>query len=154
VPTIRADIDHSDARRRRRKAAVWLGLGLSVALAMGLLVFWLWRLVFADLPATPEKAVLVALNRPPSMLFLDRAGVVIGRRGRAADLTLDQLPTFVPRAFLAAEDRRFYSHFGVDPVGIARALRVDLKARRIVEGGSTITHLIARTLFLSPVQTL
>lgn len=154
MPTIRADIDHSDARRRRRKAAVWLGLGLSVALAMGLLVFWLWRLVFADLPPTPEKAALIALNRPPSMIFLDRSGALIGRRGLAGDVTLPQLPPFVPRAFLAAEDRRFYSHFGVDPVGIARALRTDVKARRIVEGGSTITQQIARTLFLTPDQTL
>ena len=154
MPTIRADIDHSDARRRRRKAAVWLGLGLSLALAMGLLVFWLWRLVFADLPPTPAKAALVALNRPPSMVFLDRSGNLIGRRGLAADLTLSQLPPFVPRAFLAAEDRRFYNHFGVDPIGIARALRADVEAKRIVEGGSTITQQIARTLFLTPDQTL
>ena len=133
---------------------MWLGLGLSVALAMGLLVFWLWRLVFADLPPTPGKAALVALNRPPSMIFLDRVGVQIGRRGLAGDISLPQLPAYVPRAFLAAEDRRFYSHFGVDPVGIARALRTDVKARRIVEGGSTITQQIARTLFLTPDQTL
>jgi penicillin-binding protein 1A len=152
--TIRADIDFEQARRRRRWAAIWLGIGLSVALAVALTAFWLWRLVFADLPATPDKAGLTALNRPPSIVFLDRNGLQIGRRGLAADLRLDQLPPYAPRAFLAAEDRRFYSHRGVDLRSVGRAVRADLKAKRIVEGGSTITQQIARTLFLNQSQTL
>jgi penicillin-binding protein 1A len=154
VPIIRADIDHDEARRRRRWAAVWLGVGLTATLIVALTLFWFWRFVFADLPPTPDKAALTALNRPPSMLFLDRSGAVIGRRGLASDITLANLPPHVPQAFLAAEDRRFYNHFGVDPQGVLRALRADIQAGRIVEGGSTITQQIARTLFLGSEQTL
>jgi penicillin-binding protein 1A len=57
---------------------------------------------------------------------------------------------FLPRAVIATEDRRFYHHFGIDPVGLARAAWVDLRAGHVVEGGSTITQQLAKILFLSP----
>jgi penicillin-binding protein 1A len=154
--TIRADLSHVRARRRRAWLAAFGILGLAGLFAAGLLAVWIWRLALADLPAVPDQAALWRLNQPPSIQFQDRAGQPIGWRGpaRGEVLRLADLPPYLPRAFLAAEDRRFYSHFGVDLIGIARAARVDLKARRIVEGGSTITQQIARTLFLTPDQTL
>jgi penicillin-binding protein 1A len=68
-------------------------------------------------------------------------------------VTLKALPAYVPRAFLAAEDRRFYQHGPVDLVGIARAARANVSAGSIIQGGSTLTQQIAKTLFLTPDQT-
>jgi penicillin-binding protein 1A len=60
------------------------------------------------------------------------------------------LPPYLPRAFVAIEDRRFYSHFGVDPVGIARAVAQNLTRRGVAQGGSTLTQQLAKNLFLTP----
>lgn len=151
---IRADLAHGRAQRRRRLWAVVATVSASLGLIALLLGVWIWRLALADLPTVPDRAALWRLNQPPSIQFLDRMGRPIGWRGpaRGEVLRLADLPPYLPRAFLAAEDRRFYDHFGVDLVGIGRATRVNLKAGRVVEGGSTITQQIARSLFLSPDQ--
>ena len=117
---------------------------------------WGWRLAFQDLPAIPDKAALWSLNRPPGVTFEDREGRVIAIRGsrHGQAIALAQLPAYVPSAFLAAEDRRFYAHHGVDLTGIARALRADVNARHVVQGGSTITQQVVKNIFLSPDQTL
>lgn len=153
--TIRADLSHLRARKRQALAAVAATVGLAVLLALLLVGVWIWRLALSDLPHVPDRAALWRLHQPASMLFLDRNGETIGSRGPAQGevLRLADLPPYLPQAFLAAEDRRFYSHWGVDAVGIGRAAVADLRARRIVEGGSTITQQIARTLFLTPDQT-
>ncbi len=135
-------------------AATALFAVLMIGLFLGL---WVYRLAFSDLPPIPDKAVLWSMNRPAGATFVDRNGAVIGQRGprHGPPLTLDQLPKYVPGAFLAAEDRRFYRHHGVDFGGMARAARNDLSGRhKGLQGGSTITQQIARTLFLSPEQTL
>ncbi len=120
---------------------------------MGLSV---WKLAFSDLPTLPDKAALWSLNQPPGITFLDRDGQVIATRGsrHGQVVGLDEMPTYVPQAFLAAEDRRFYSHPGVDVIGVLRAAWADLGHRRVVQGGSTITQQVARNIFLSPDQTL
>ena len=61
---------------------------------------------------------------------------------------------WMPRATVAVEDRRFYAHGGVDPVGILRALVADVSAGRLVQGGSTITQELVRNLYLSREKTL
>jgi penicillin-binding protein 1A len=68
-------------------------------------------------------------------------------------ITLDQVPKDLVNATLAVEDKSFYSHLGVDFMGILRALWVNLRERRIVQGGSTITQQLARNLFLNPERT-
>jgi penicillin-binding protein 1A len=107
-------------------------------------------------PPLPDKSALLVANQAPGMTFEDHDGKVIANRGpRHGHLvTLTELPVYVPRAFLAAEDRRFYKHGPVDVQGIARALRANLKAGHTVQGGSTLTQQLAKTLFLSPNQTL
>lgn len=153
---IRADLDHARATRRGRRRAVWLGVGLGVVLAMLFAGLWIWKLAFSDLPPIPDKAALWGLNRPAGATFVDRDGKVIGQRGprQGAPLTLDELPVYLPQAFLAAEDRRFYHHGALDLRGVVRAALTDLRRRHVVQGASTITQQIARTLFLTPEQTL
>jgi penicillin-binding protein 1B len=68
-------------------------------------------------------------------------------------VTLASLPRFVPDAFVAAEDVRFHHHIGIDPIGMARALWLDLRARGIAQGGSTIDQQIVKARFLSQERT-
>ena len=67
---------------------------------------------------------------------------------------LSELPSYLPKAFIAIEDSRFYSHFGVDPIGIARAMFRNIKARRFAQGGSTITQQLAKNLFFTSQKSL
>jgi 1A family penicillin-binding protein len=69
------------------------------------------------------------------------------------DVALDQISPHLQHAVVAVEDRRFYYHPGVDPIGIARALVHDIRSGGRFEGGSTLTQQLARTLFLSNVRT-
>jgi 1A family penicillin-binding protein len=73
---------------------------------------------------------------------------------RRRDVPLDQISPLIQQAVVATEDRRFWWHPGVDPVGLARAMLVNLRRRDMVEGGSTITQQLARTLFLTNVRTV
>ncbi len=95
-------------------------------------------------------------KRPPSIQIIDVAHHVLVTRGDmgGGTLTLKDLPPYVPKAFIAIEDRRFYSHFGVDPLGIIRAVIANLLHRGVSQGGSTITQQLAKNLFLSPERSL
>lgn len=73
---------------------------------------------------------------------------------RGDNIRIEDLPEHIPNAFIAIEDRRFYSHFGVDLIGLTRAMIANLKAGGIVQGGSTITQQLAKNLFFSPERTL
>jgi penicillin-binding protein 1A len=80
-------------------------------------------------------------------------GVIPAERNRTP-VARRQISPWVPRATVAIEDRRFYEHGGVDPVGIARAVVADIKAGKVVQGGSTITQELVRNLYLSRERTL
>ncbi len=137
-------------------ARALIALLAGALLLAGVCGVWIWKLAFQDLPTIPDRAALWSLNRPPGITFQDEEGRVIAIRGsrNGQAVALSQLPAYLPNAFLAAEDRRFYSHHGVDLTGMARALRADLDARHVVQGGSTITQQVVRNIFLSPDQTL
>ncbi len=106
-------------------------------------------------PRPPEGADLWAVNRLPSVVILDRNGEELAARGPryGKAVAVEDLPPFLIEAFLATEDRRFYTHRGVDIRGLARAAVVNFRRGAVVEGGSTITQQLARNLFLSPEQT-
>ncbi len=110
----------------------------------------------ADIPQIPDKAALTVVNQAPGITFEDRDGRVLATRGpkHGYAISLAELPTYVPQAFLAAEDRRFYHHGAVDFRGMARAAWANWRAHRTVQGGSTLTQQLAKTLFLTPNQTL
>jgi len=111
---------------------------------------------FGDLPQVPATASLWSVNRTPGMTFLDHDGALIATRGarNGYRVRLTELQPYTPKAFLAAEDRRFYQHGPVDFRGMARALRANYDSGQVVQGGSTLTQQIAKTLFLKPDRTI
>ena len=104
----------------------------------------------------PDIDKLSAATRRPSITLLDRAGGTIATYGNlyGRPIQTGDMPPALIEAVLATEDRRFFSHFGLDAMGLARAMWVNLKSGRIVQGGSTITQQIAKNLFLTPERTL
>ncbi|MEM7694749.1 MAG: PBP1A family penicillin-binding protein [Pseudomonadota bacterium] len=107
----------------------------------------------ATMPPIAEWAVPA---RPPNVAILSERGRLIANRGDTGGraVTLAALPDHVPEAVIAIEDRRFYSHPGIDPIGLARAVMANLRAGRRVQGGSTLTQQLAKNLFLDPSRTL
>ncbi|MGO8713991.1 MAG: transglycosylase domain-containing protein [Rhizomicrobium sp.] len=98
---------------------------------------------------------LYAVNRPVAFTFLDASGEVVGHRGAIIGdrLHLSDMPAYLPAAFIAMEDRRFYSHDGIDIRGLLRAALKNFHAGHVVAGGSTITQQTAKIVFLSPKRT-
>ncbi|NRG19406.1 PBP1A family penicillin-binding protein [Rhizobiales bacterium] len=91
-----------------------------------------------------------------SVTFLDRFGNEIGHRGIILNDTvpLEDLPDHMIKAALATEDRRFFHHFGIDVIGTFRAMVENVRARSVVQGGSSLTQQLAKNLFLSNERTL
>jgi penicillin-binding protein 1A len=138
------------------RARLLITAGASSVLFAVLLAAQLYHSVFVGLPTLPDRAALWSLNRPPGFTFLDHRGEVIATRGprHGRSVDLKALPPYLPQAFLAAEDRRFYEHHGVDGRSILRAVRANAQAGGVVQGGSTLTQQLAKIIFLSPEQTL
>ncbi|NBN65665.1 PBP1A family penicillin-binding protein [Pannonibacter tanglangensis] len=107
----------------------------------------------AHLPPTSEWRVP---ERPPNVQIVAANGELLANRGDTGGeaVRLEQLPPYLPQAVIAIEDRRFYSHFGLDPIGLARAMAVNLSSGQLVQGGSTLTQQLAKNLFLEPDRTL
>src|SRR5512141_1323546 len=103
----------------------------------------------------PDPILLTLDDRPPNLTILASDGTVLAERGlRRGYVRLDRLPPYLLQAVIATEDRRFYNHLGVDPVGLVRAGMRNLIAGSVVQGGSTITQQLAKNLFLSPDRTM
>ncbi|PPR75113.1 MAG: Penicillin-binding protein 2D [Alphaproteobacteria bacterium MarineAlpha3_Bin4] len=104
----------------------------------------------------PDADAALRTTRKPTATLVSVNGTVIATRGELYGLPvqLSQLPPALPHAVLATEDRRFYDHFGLDIIGLARAIWNNIRARDIVQGGSTITQQAAKNLFLTPERSL
>ena len=135
------------ARRRRLR---WLLTGPLGLLLVIVLLGWYTSLDVADLTRPAQG------DRNPQITLLDREGVAFASFGdRYGEyLTLDQMSPWLPKAVIAIEDRRFWHHPGIDPIGIFRALLENLKAGRVVQGGSTISQQLAKLAFLTPERSL
>ncbi|MEL7108650.1 MAG: biosynthetic peptidoglycan transglycosylase, partial [Pseudomonadota bacterium] len=142
---------------RGRPVLKW-GLFSSFVLSLGAaLAAWLyWQSLYIGMPSLPETASLWDANREPAIEFVDRNGKTLAirgpRYGRA--ISIDELPPHVPRAFIAAEDKRFYEHDGADTQAMARAAWSNVISGKTVSGASTITQQLVKNLVLSPEQTL
>jgi len=108
------------------------------------------------MPAFEETAGNWRAQADFAVTFLDRYGTEIGQRGiiQRDSVPVDEMPDYVVKAVLATEDRRFYQHYGIDFLGLARALTENVRANSVVQGGSTITQQLAKNLFLSNERTI
>jgi penicillin-binding protein 1A len=163
--TSRRPRSESSARPKKKKARA--GGRRNGRSRIGRLVYWcavlaLWGFICAigiviwigaHLP--PIQSLEIP-KRPPSVLIVGANGATLATRGDmgGAAIPLRELPDYVPKAFIAIEDRRFYSHRGVDPFGILRALVADVLRRGASQGGSTITQQLAKNLFLTQERTV
>ena len=108
------------------------------------------------LPAFDETSTDWRNQGDFAVTFLDRYGNEIGQRGiiQRDSVPIDEMPDHVVNAVLATEDRRFFEHFGIDFLGLFRAMSENVKANSVVQGGSTITQQLAKNLFLSNERTV
>jgi len=131
-------VEERTKRRRRWPILLYAISGI-------ILVTLIWLIVTA-----PLSRALEPLD-DPAILLVSQEGRAIARRGAIKEAPVDvtKLNPLTPAAFVAIEDRRFYSHWGIDPRGIGRAMVANMQAGGVRQGGSTITQQLAKTSFLS-----
>jgi penicillin-binding protein 1A len=134
---------------KRRLIYYFILLGFWGAVLLGgFLVYHFYQL--------PDISELTKVKRKPSITILDEVGRYIysvdDLYGEAVDVS--GLPPYVWQAVISIEDRRFFKHFGIDPIGIIRAMYYNLRAGDIVQGGSTITQQVAKNIFLSQERSM
>ena len=142
------------SRGRRRS---WLGrlvrfgfmVGLFGTIGLGAIFGYIWF-------SLNENGLLHIPDREPGIMVLAADGTVLAEQGafNGDEARLSELPAYVSNAVIAIEDRRFRSHFGVDPIGLLRAVYTNYNAGRVVQGGSTLTQQLAKNLFLTHERTL
>jgi penicillin-binding protein 1A len=150
---------------QKRKPAA--GRSAPARSALRRLIYWgavlgLWGLIMAGgtiafvASTLPPIQSLAIPKRPPSIEIVGIDGKPLAVRGEmgGAAVSLKDLPPYLPRAFIAIEDRRFFHHYGVDPIGLTRAVIANVLHRGVSQGGSTITQQLAKNLFLTQQRTL
>lgn len=134
---------------------------------LGRLVYWgavlsLWGaiavigvVIYVGAHLPPIQSLEIP-KRPPTIQIVGIDGSMLAQRGEmaGANVALKDLPSYLPKAFIAIEDRRFYSHFGIDPVGVLRALVTNVLHRGVSQGGSTLSQQLAKNLFLTQERTI
>jgi penicillin-binding protein 1A len=140
--------DEPPRRRRRIAWGKWLVRGTAAGIVLFILAV-IWLAVTAPLSQSLKPPT------PPSITLTDASGQPIARRGAIIGPAVDAstLPPHVREAFVAIEDRRFFSHWGIDPRGIARAAWHNMRGGGVREGGSTITQQLAKNAFLDSDRT-
>ncbi len=133
------------------KKRFWLAVlsGMMTGSLVGMLA-----LLYLMTPVMPIMREDVLFKQDISVTFYDKDGQVIGRRGIKLDdsTPLEGYPDYLLQAILNTEDRRFWNHNGIDPIGTVRAAMSNSKGRS-TQGGSSITQQVAKNLFLSNERT-
>src|SRR5436189_3916321 len=144
----------SGRRRWLRIILMLVGIGsLLLASAAGVAALWAFTILPRSLPSVTELETLQPIQG--SKLYDDNDEFLTELHvERRIFVPLAQIPQTLRDAVIATEDRRFYSHWGMDPIGIARAIVQNNRRGRIVGGGSTITQQLAKVLFLTPDKSL
>jgi penicillin-binding protein 1A len=140
-----ASSEQQEPPKRRRR---WPLVLYSVSAVLAITILWL--VITAPLSRALEPLA------DPALLLESDDGHAIASRGaiKEAPVDVSKLNPLTPAAFVAIEDRRFYSHWGIDPRGIGRALLANLRGGGVRQGGSTITQQLAKTNFLSGDRTI
>ena len=152
----KAETTKNPKKRRSRSGGFLMGLlwwGFVACLWGGLAVIAVVVYYGAQLPSSNTWAIP---DRPPNIRILAADGSLISNRGQTGGeaVTFRELPQYVPAAFIASEDKRFMSHFGVDPIGLIAVAVESVEARGVTRGASTLTQQVAKNLFLTPDQNL
>jgi penicillin-binding protein 1A len=142
-------------RQKRRRFSIFMPI------LRGSLLLGLWGGVAVALVVAYEASQLPPIDqlaipkRPPNIAIMAQDGTLLANRGDTggAAIKITDLPPYLPKAFVAIEDRRFYSHFGIDPIGIGRAIISNIMHRGM-QGGSTLTQQLAKNLFLTQERTV
>ncbi|MBU2402217.1 MAG: penicillin-binding protein [Alphaproteobacteria bacterium] len=123
--------------------AIWGGIA-----AAGVVVYY-----GAKMPAATTWSIP---DRSPNIKIVSVDGRLLANRGMTGGeaVGLHEMSPYIPQAVMAIEDRRFYSHFGIDPLGLARAMVTNVMQGRFTQGGSTLTQQLAKNLFLKPDRTI
>src|SRR6266853_7046088 len=146
------------AALRRRRWLRWLLMAMLVvvlvsALGVAASAFWVLTILPGSLPSVAQLETFDASEG--TKVYDDNDELITEFHvERRIFVPLAQIPKALREAIIATEDARFYSHHGVDPTGIARAVYQNFRRGRIVEGGSTITQQLAKVLFLTPDKSL
>lgn len=138
-----------------RQAMVKQGVKWGIVLCIWAMILLVGALLYFahDLP---DISTLGDAKKVRKVTILSEQGEVLANYGDLyAEYThYDHIPKILIEAVLATEDRRFFHHFGIDPIGLMRAFYTNYQAGRVVQGGSTITQQLAKILFLSSERTL
>ncbi|GLS36051.1 penicillin-binding protein [Mesorhizobium tianshanense] len=123
--------------------AIWGGIATA-----GIVVYYGAKMPAATTWAIPDRA--------PNIRIVSVDGKLLANRGMSGGeaVGLHEMSTYIPEAVIAIEDRRFYSHLGIDPIGLSRAMVANVLGGRFSQGGSTLTQQLAKNLFLTPDRTL
>ena len=123
--------------------AIWGGIAVA-----GLVIYYGAKMPAATTWSIPDRA--------PNIKIVSVDGKLLANRGMSGGeaVGLHEMSPYIPEAVIAIEDRRFYSHFGVDPIGLSRAMVTNLLGGHFSQGGSTLTQQLAKNLFLTPDRTL
>jgi penicillin-binding protein 1A len=145
-------------KRKKRRARKKKGGGREKrgGLTLGRTIYWgvvlsLWLVIagagtiaWIGMHLPPLQSLEIP-KRPPTIHIMASDDRMLATRGNmgGASIPINVLPSYVPKAFIAIEDRRFYSHYGVDPIGLVRAVVANVLHRGVTQGGSTLTQQLA-----------
>ena len=147
-------------KRKARAKGAGRRLGASLLKWTAVLAIWGFFLTLCFVAwlayDLPDLSRLTNAVRRPSITLVTTDGQILASYGDlyGKPVNLNELPPYLPDALLATEDRRFYSHFGLDPRGLLRAIVTNIRVGHLVQGGSTITQQLAKNVFLTPDRTV
>ncbi len=147
-------LEQKPQRPRKVKLQYRVALG-GVVLGTGVMMLIFAIMMVYYTVAFPDPLALRNAAHAPLVKILAADGATLAERGAPHEyISLDKMAKALPAAVVATEDRRFFDHYGVDPVGMLRAMFTNLRAGRFAQGGSTLTQQLAKNLFLTQDRTL
>jgi penicillin-binding protein 1A len=147
----------SGKKKTKKKVNISFLKSISKIILKFCVLFFIWGTIIAGVAILwfvqdlPDLNNLESKVRNPSITIQTQDGEIIGTFGDLFEdmVRIDELPDYVPKALMAVEDRRFYYHFGIDFIGLFRAAYQNYLAKRVVQGGSTLTQQLAKNFLIS-----